>query len=135
MRHLTDIARALGDETRARIVMMLDAGEELCLCQIIDVLGLAPSTVSQHLSLLGRAGLVLRRKDGRWHYFRLPRRGADPAVRDALRWVRAALADDPTVAADAARLSCACEKDRTELAACYHTGTAATAATAKGAHV
>jgi len=114
-----DIAKALGDQTRVRILMMLDAGEELCLCQIIDVLGLAPSTVSQHLSMLQRAGLVERRKEGRWHFFRPCRRGAPPEVRQAWRWVRAALDGDATIAADIERLCCACAKDRAELAECY----------------
>jgi len=117
----TDIARALADRTRVRIVMMLDrAGDELCLCQIIEVLGLAPSTVSQHLAALYRAGLVVRRKEGRWHFFQLPA-APDPVVRDALDWARAALADDRQVAEDGADLACACEKDRSELAACYRT--------------
>ncbi|NBB82196.1 MAG: metalloregulator ArsR/SmtB family transcription factor [Alphaproteobacteria bacterium] len=121
MDRLTDTARALADRTRVRTVMMLDgAGDELCLCQIIDVLGLAPSTVSQHLAVLYRAGLVERRKEGRWHFFKLPA-DPEPMVGNALDWARAALADDRQVAEDAAHLAGACKKDRRELAACYRT--------------
>ena len=119
MDRFLDIAKALADQTRCRIVMMLDAaGEPLCLCQIIDVLGLAPSTVSQHLSMLTRAGLVERRKDGRWHFFTL-NDAASADARQALQWVRASLAGDATVAADIAKWRGSCDKDRSELAACY----------------
>lgn len=62
--------RALGHPARMRTAAMLRSGE-LCLCQITEVLGLAPSTVSLHVKELKRAGLVSERKDGRWVYFSL----------------------------------------------------------------
>jgi DNA-binding transcriptional ArsR family regulator len=49
---------------------MLRSGE-LCVCQITEVLKLAPSTVSAHLKELKHAGLVAERKDGKWVYFAL----------------------------------------------------------------
>ncbi len=61
-------ARALGHRARLRTVAMLRSGE-LCVCQITEVLKLAPSTVSAHLKELKQAGLVSERKDGRWVYF------------------------------------------------------------------
>ncbi|MEM1211006.1 MAG: metalloregulator ArsR/SmtB family transcription factor [Planctomycetota bacterium] len=69
MKQSLDILKALADETRLRVVMLLD-GRELCLCQLVEVLDLAPSTVSKHLSVLHGAGLVRMRKQGRWHYYR-----------------------------------------------------------------
>ena len=63
-------ARALGHPARLRTVAMLRSGE-LCVCQITEVLKLAPSTVSAHLKELKLAGLVSERKDGRWVYFGL----------------------------------------------------------------
>ena len=59
------VAKALSDETRVRILAMLSFGE-LCVCDIIDVLGLAPSTVSKHLSILYQAHLINARKEGKW---------------------------------------------------------------------
>lgn len=112
------IAKALSDEGRARAVLALSDGE-LCLCQIIEVLGLSPSTVSKHMSVLQQAGLVRRRKDGRWRYYRLAGRDAPPVVRDALRWVLRSLENERTVAADAKTLCRIREKDREELTACY----------------
>ena len=46
--------------------------KEFCLCQIIELVGLAPSTVSKHMSILKQSRLVNSRKDGRWMYYRLP---------------------------------------------------------------
>ncbi len=48
------ITKALADENRIRILLALD-GRELCVCQIIELLGLAPSTVSKHMSVLSQA--------------------------------------------------------------------------------
>lgn len=118
MKQFLAISTALADETRVRALLSLRDGE-LCLCQIIDVLGLAPSTVSGHMNLLHQAGLVQRRKDGRWHYFRLSGRDGAPAARKALRWVMDALAEEPAAKADAARLCCVRKKDLREVAACY----------------
>ena len=71
MRHLMQITRALSDENRVRILSFL-THSELCLCQIIELLNLSPSTVSKHMSILAQAGLVDVRKEGRWHYYRFP---------------------------------------------------------------
>ena len=60
-------ARALGHPARLRTIAMLRSGE-LCVCQITEVLGLAPSTVSAHLKELKQAGLITERKDGKWVY-------------------------------------------------------------------
>jgi len=88
--------RALGHPARMRTAAMLRPGE-LCLCQITEVLGLAPSTVSLHVKELKRAGLVSERKDGRWVYFSL----ADDE--HAHRWLNTALTaveGDPKLAGD-----------------------------------
>ena len=66
---LAVIFKALSDESRLRTFHVLSRGE-LCVCQITELLGLAPSTVSKHMSVLKQAGLVESRKDGRWIYYR-----------------------------------------------------------------
>jgi len=81
----TAVARALAHPARLRIVAMLRSGE-LCVCQVTEVLGLAPSTVSAHLKELKNAGLVTERRDGRWIYLALAEDGAVPA------WIACALA-------------------------------------------
>ena len=70
MHDILDVLKALSDETRLRLVCALRGGE-LCVCQLIALIDLAPSTVSKHLSILRAARLVESRKDGRWIYYRL----------------------------------------------------------------
>jgi ArsR family transcriptional regulator len=114
-----DITRALSDESRVRALVSLADGE-LCVCQIIELLGLSPSTVSKHMSILQRAGLVQRRKDGRWHYYRLADEDAPPVVRQALRWTIDTLRTEKMIVADAQAICCVRAKDRKELTACYN---------------
>ena len=70
MRDQVELFKALGDESRLRALAALRGGE-LCVCRLIALLGLAPSTVSKHLSILRAARLVDSRKEGRWMYYRL----------------------------------------------------------------
>ncbi|MEX0642135.1 MAG: metalloregulator ArsR/SmtB family transcription factor [Pirellulales bacterium] len=121
MRDFLAITKALSDETRVRLLLALREGE-LCVCQAIDLLGLAPSTVSRHLEVLYQARLVDRRKEGRWHYYRLVGREGPPMVREALRWVRRSLENDGTIQRDAQTLEGVLEKDVKELCACYNNG-------------
>ncbi len=69
MRDTLDLLKALADENRLRVLYALRDGE-LCVCQLIALLDLAPSTVSKHLSVLRAARLVESRKDGRWMHYR-----------------------------------------------------------------
>jgi ArsR family transcriptional regulator len=113
MRSTLRVTKALADIQRVRVLMMLQPGE-LCVCQIVEVLELAPSTVSKHLSILNDARLVDSRKEGRWMYYRLPE-GTDGAfVRPVLRWLAETLKDDATTERDAEKLkavvACAPEK-------------------------
>jgi DNA-binding transcriptional ArsR family regulator len=112
------LGKALGDPTRVRALAALRRGE-VCLCQLIDLLELAPSTVSRHLDLLHRAGLVARRKEGRWHWFRLAGDDAPAEVRRALRWALESVERDPRLEGDDRRLGEVLAKDPTEVAACY----------------
>lgn len=118
MQKFLHITKALGDQTRVRALAALRGGE-LCLCHLVGLLQLAPSTVSKHLDLLVRAGLVDRHKAGRWAYFRLADHNASATVRQALRWVREALADDATLAQDAKRLTAIRRRNPKELSTCY----------------
>ena len=120
MRDFLPITKALSDETRLRLLMALRSGE-LCLCQLIDLLELAPSTVSKHMALLQQAGLVERRKDGRWHFYRLPEEPLSSATEQAVAWVCESLAEEPMIREDAKRLAEIRSKDLEELSACYRT--------------
>lgn len=117
MRNVLAIAKALSDETRSRAVMFLDGGE-MCVCQIVEMLGLAPSTVSKHLDVLHQAGLVESRKEGLWVFYRLPDKPA-PAARKALAWLRACLAQDPRILDDARRRKGVMKMSKEELCCRY----------------
>jgi len=95
--------RALADENRVRVLLALE-GRELCVCQIIELLKLAPSTVSKHMFILKQARLVEARKDGRWMYYRLAGRDAPREVRDAIAWVSRSVAASSKITEDAKRL-------------------------------
>ena len=86
MKTLLSQIRALDDETRLRILASLAPGE-MCVCQILELFDLAPSTISKHLSLLRNAGLVESRKQGRWIFYRLPPVDASTPEGDTLTWI------------------------------------------------
>lgn len=68
MNELTTIFKALSDETRLRIIKLLEQGE-LCVCDITAALDMVQPKVSFHLSTLKEAGLIKDRKQGKWiHY-------------------------------------------------------------------
>ncbi|MDJ0783890.1 MAG: metalloregulator ArsR/SmtB family transcription factor [Desulfosarcinaceae bacterium] len=94
-----NITRALSDENRVRIVAALQ-DRELCVCQIIDMLQLSPSTVSKHLSILRNARLLIGRKEGRWMHYRLCDDDGRPMVSDAIAWVLRSIAADPQIQRD-----------------------------------
>ncbi len=104
MRDFLKISAALSDANRVRLLLALRR-RELCVCQLIELLGLAGSTVSKHLSLLADAGLVVSRKTERWVYYRLPDAPSPPVIREALDWVFKSLARSPEATADRQQLA------------------------------
>ena len=111
MFELLNITKALAEENRLRILLALD-GQELCVCQLIELLELAPSTVSKHMSVLRQARLVNGRKEGRWMYYRLAGENAPVTVTQALNWVKISLAEDGRIFEDAERLKQILKIDR-----------------------
>jgi ArsR family transcriptional regulator, arsenate/arsenite/antimonite-responsive transcriptional repressor len=70
MKELTTIFKALSDETRLRILKLLEHGE-LCVCDIVAAFDMVQPKVSFHLRVLKAAGLVRDRKEGIWMHYRL----------------------------------------------------------------
>jgi ArsR family transcriptional regulator len=118
MRRFMTVAKALADENRIRALLALRQ-RELCVCQIIELLGLAPSTVSKHLSILRQARLVDSRKDGRWIYYRLAGDDVPIEAGEAVAWVSKSLCGDPQIREDLRRLKQILELDREELCKRY----------------
>jgi ArsR family transcriptional regulator, arsenate/arsenite/antimonite-responsive transcriptional repressor len=98
------VASALADANRLRLLMSLH-GREVCVCNLVEFIGLADSTVSKHMSILREAGLVVSRKRGRWVYYRLAGEDASPLVRKALDVARELLAADGAIMADASHMA------------------------------
>lgn len=86
MNDFLKVTKALSEESRVRILLALRDGE-LCVCQLVKLLNLAPSTVSKHMAILKQAGLVDLRKDGRWAYYYLADDNASPMVKQAMEWI------------------------------------------------
>ncbi|HMK61706.1 MAG TPA: metalloregulator ArsR/SmtB family transcription factor [Dissulfurispiraceae bacterium] len=70
MQEILNIFKALSDETRLRILKLLEHGE-LCVCYIFSALDMIQPKVSFHLSVLKEAGLIKDRKAGRWVHYSL----------------------------------------------------------------
>jgi ArsR family transcriptional regulator, arsenate/arsenite/antimonite-responsive transcriptional repressor len=114
MKDFLNITKALADENRLRMLMALQGGEQ-CVCRIAELMGLAMSTVSKHLSILYQAGLVNARKEGRWMYYSLPGKGTPTAAREAVAWVQRSLDDNERIAEDEKRLKKVLAMDLSEL--------------------
>jgi ArsR family transcriptional regulator len=95
--------RALGDETRRRILALIASGE-VCVCHIHGALDIPQPTASRHLAYLRKTGLVSTRRDGLWVHYKLAV-PSDPAVASVLRSTLDALGSTPAITTDRRRLS------------------------------
>ena len=114
MLEYTKVFKALADRSRARILKMLEE-QELCVCQIMAVLGLKQPTISKHLSVLKKAGLVEPRRNGTWIFYRLSNRRYNNFDQAQLGLLRNWLNDDPVVRADRTRLAKVLKMDVREI--------------------
>ncbi len=72
MKNIVTFNRALGDTTRWRIVRLV-MDDALCVCELADILGMPQSSVSSHVQVIRRAGLLESEKCEKWTYFRIER--------------------------------------------------------------
>jgi ArsR family transcriptional regulator len=106
VRSLTKLFRALGDDTRLRIVALLSHGE-LCVCHLETALDLSQPNVSRHLGILRAAGVVEGRRNGSWMYYSLAEQEHD-AVRSVLDLLAKTFGAERTIRADHAKLQKSC---------------------------
>jgi ArsR family transcriptional regulator len=99
MRKIVKVFKALSDSNRLRILKMLEY-RPLCVCEITEVLKLATSTVSKHLSLLRDAELILDEKDGKWVNYYLNQDKSDDYVKKLLPLIKSWLPDDDIILQD-----------------------------------
>jgi ArsR family transcriptional regulator len=106
VRPLTRLFRALGDETRLRIVALLSHGE-LCVCHLESALDLNQSTASRHLGILRAAGVVDCRREGTWVYYRITEQ-EHATVASALDVLTKAFGAERALRSDHAKLRKSC---------------------------
>ena len=103
---------AFADRTRLRILSLLRGGE-LCVCDLVRVIGSPQPTVSRHLAYLRRSGLVAARRDGLWMHYRLTPAKSE-FHQSLLNCLGCCFSDVPELARDQKRLSskssCCAEK-------------------------
>ncbi|EIJ33797.1 metalloregulator ArsR/SmtB family transcription factor [Thiothrix nivea] len=100
---LETFTKALADQTRLRILMLLVGKEELCVCELTQALELAQPKISRHLAILRESGLLLDRKSGLWVYYRLHPE-LPQWVEDIMNVLQTAGAGQEPFAADSIRL-------------------------------
>lgn len=86
MDHMILIFKALSDRNRLRVFGALFEYDELCACQVIELLQVTGATASRHMGILVAAGLVKSQKDGRWVYYRLNRSNGN--LTGMLQWIK-----------------------------------------------
>jgi ArsR family transcriptional regulator len=104
MKHLAQTLKALSDPVRLRIILLLQSEGELCVCDIMAVLGLPQSTVSRHLAYLKRSCWVDIRREGVWMHYQLSRESC-VVCRKLLQTLQKHACDLPEVASDRVALA------------------------------
>ena len=99
MRKQAKIFQALSDTNRIRILKMLEM-RPLCVCEITEVLKLATSTVSKHLSILRDTGFIIDEKEGRWVNYYLNPDQNDEYVKQLRPLVKSWFHDDDKIKQD-----------------------------------
>ena len=106
VRPLSQLFRALGDETRLRMVALLAHGE-LCVCHIEKALDLRQPNVSRQLGVLRSAGVVDARREGTWVYYSITAQN-HALVESQLEALTQAFGAERALKADHARLRKSC---------------------------
>jgi ArsR family transcriptional regulator len=120
MKRLASLFRALAEDTRLQILWLLCLSDELCVCDVMHLLGITQSKASRHLRYLLNQGVVSDRRDGVWMYYRLAVEPGSPAE-EFFAAIRSMLESSPEASTLATRLA---ERLRAK-SACPSAGTAA----------
>ncbi len=107
----TKLFKSLSDPNRLRILKMLQV-KPLCVCEITDVLQLATSTVSKHLSVLKETGFIIEKKEGKWVNYMINSQPDDPRISSIISTLDFWIADDQLIISDKQRVQ---KVDRNEV--------------------
>ena len=110
MESKTKIFKALSDFNRLRILKALQS-KILCACEIKELIGLANSTISQHLKILKNAGFIVENKSGKWINYLINPHPSDVRVGNILMSLDFWIDDDETIIKDKTRLKGLCRDE------------------------
>jgi ArsR family transcriptional regulator len=103
MQTITELFKSLSDETRLRLLVLLQGGNEYCVCDLMNALDMPQSTVSRHLAYLKRNGWLQDRRGGVWMYYSL-KKDMDAFLQAQFVLLINQLANNPVYKADRQRL-------------------------------
>jgi arsenate reductase (thioredoxin) len=113
MDNIVKLLKALSDRNRLRIIAGLMEQDELCACQITELLQVSGATASRHLTILSNARLVSARKSGRWIYYKLQRESINH--HQILEWLQREFDKTEEIATDRTTLAKIVSSDPEEL--------------------
>lgn len=91
--------KALSDETRVRLVLLLE-DEEACVCELMDVFNMTQPRISHHLIMLKDAGFLQNERRGRWNYYSLAKNTSNPINSRLVEVIQASFGDNPVAKKD-----------------------------------
>ena len=103
MNEITNVLKVLSDESRLRVLNLLQE-RECCVCEVMQVMSISQSKASRILSALYDAGLLRLRREGRWALYSIDSEGIEEYTKDILVGVSKRLSDDPLAVQDRERL-------------------------------
>lgn len=103
LQEIEGLLKAAADGTRLRLLTLL-RDQTLCVCQLVEILGLPQSTISKHLLLLKHAGLVDDEQRGKWTFYSLAGSAAGDLHHGLVRFLTDSLRGDPRLDADRSRV-------------------------------
>ena len=103
LKEKTRLFKALSDPNRLRILKMLQT-KSLCVCEITEILNLATSTVSKHLSILKEAGFTLEEKEGKWVNYKINPTPSDKRITSILSTLDFWISDEEIIIADKSKV-------------------------------
>ncbi|MDZ7837113.1 MAG: metalloregulator ArsR/SmtB family transcription factor [Actinomycetota bacterium] len=104
LKNTTKLLKAMADEGRLRIVLLLMAKKNFCVCEIKEVIGLSQPTISSHLKVLQNAGILESSKDGLWVNYRLAR-DMDKNARQIIEHIYDSVKEDAAVRQDIKKIT------------------------------
>lgn len=114
MQKAIKIFSALSDETRIRMIKLLEDAGEVCVCDIMKGMDISQTRASRNLNILKDAGLVTDRRDKLWIYYTLNRKTTEECCGDVLKVIKKWLDADDVITADRERLKAVLKDNKKE---------------------